>query len=244
VPREIVHARILSWAVPPRRERYNRSMHEASRRVRALYEGERGRWWRRIETGRPATWAEENAVQGRAQLVRRLIDWMGPLGDRRVLDAGCGSGTLARALAAAGARVVGIDLVERFVVEGAGAEGVELRCGDVCAAARAGDPPFDDIVLIEVLEDYAAEEQRELLRRIAERDAPRIWLAFRSAATGAARLLDLLPVDPRPAIDPVELLRSLHTGTPYRLRRREVIENRTWRAHLTELNAGGEGVAT
>lgn len=48
-------------------------------------------------------------------LLARLLDLLGDLSGRQVLDAGCGEGFLARVLAAHGARVTGIDLSERLV---------------------------------------------------------------------------------------------------------------------------------
>jgi SAM-dependent methyltransferase len=211
-------------------------MTPASDRIRRLYEGERGAWWERIERGRPATWAEENTTRGRTALQQRLIECMGSLAGRRVLDAGCGFGTFAAALATAGARVVGVDLVSRFLTTEKERAGLELVSGDVVdRIADAGDVPFDDVVLMEVLEDYEIAERLELLRRIGACGAPRIWLAFRSAEAGAGRLWDLLPTDPRPAIDPVELLRFVHTRTPYRQRRRHTVQRRNYRAHLAEL---------
>jgi SAM-dependent methyltransferase len=56
-------------------------------------------------------------------LLQPLLDLLGDIEGRPVLDAGCGEGYLARALAARGAHVTGIDLSQRLI---------EL--------ARAGDP--------------------------------------------------------------------------------------------------------
>jgi 2-polyprenyl-3-methyl-5-hydroxy-6-metoxy-1,4-benzoquinol methylase len=44
-----------------------------------------------------------------------LLELLGPVDGRRVLDAGCGEGYLARALAARGAQVTGIDLSPRLI---------------------------------------------------------------------------------------------------------------------------------
>jgi SAM-dependent methyltransferase len=48
-------------------------------------------------------------------LLLPLLDLLGDIDGRRVLDAGCGEGYLARALAARGARVTGIDLSSRLI---------------------------------------------------------------------------------------------------------------------------------
>lgn len=48
-------------------------------------------------------------------LLPHLLQWLGDITGRRVLDAGCGEGYLARVLAARGARVTGIDLSPRLI---------------------------------------------------------------------------------------------------------------------------------
>lgn len=58
---------------------------------------------------------------------------------RRVLDVGCGKGeALGVAAAVFGCSGIGIDLNEEFLAEGAGVEGVELRC--ISASDFAGSP--------------------------------------------------------------------------------------------------------
>jgi 2-polyprenyl-3-methyl-5-hydroxy-6-metoxy-1,4-benzoquinol methylase len=48
-------------------------------------------------------------------ILPRLFEWLGDVSGRRVLDAGCGDGYLARFLAARGARVTGIDISPRLI---------------------------------------------------------------------------------------------------------------------------------
>jgi len=92
-------------------------MDEAARRVAQLYRGPGGRFWDRIEAERPGTYPEENLALGRRQEAALLLAWMGDpegLAGLRVLDVGCGQGRLALRLSAAGARVLGVDLLPRF----------------------------------------------------------------------------------------------------------------------------------
>src|SRR5919197_2736029 len=57
----------------------------------------------------------EQADLERDAILCRMLDLLGDLTGREVLDAGCGEGFLARILAARGARVTGIDLSPRLV---------------------------------------------------------------------------------------------------------------------------------
>jgi 2-polyprenyl-3-methyl-5-hydroxy-6-metoxy-1,4-benzoquinol methylase len=59
----------------------------------------------------------ERELDGRAgdPLLRRLLELLGAVAGLRVLDAACGDGYLARALADRGAAVTGIDLGSRLI---------------------------------------------------------------------------------------------------------------------------------
>jgi SAM-dependent methyltransferase len=77
----------------------------------------------------------------------------------RVLDLGCGSGYLTRALAARGARATGVDLSPRMVAHARRADaerplGIEYVVGDASAAdARFGPGAFDLVVSCLALQD-------------------------------------------------------------------------------------------
>ncbi|WP_059007313.1 class I SAM-dependent methyltransferase [Streptomyces specialis] len=75
----------------------------------------------------------------RAAWARRLAEWVPGTG-AEVLDAGCGTGSLAVLLAGAGHRVTGVDLSPRMV---AAARGKALRAGVVAefAVGAAEEPP-------------------------------------------------------------------------------------------------------
>ena len=115
------------------------------------------------------------AVRGGAIASRRLatdaaiIEAVTALAPRRVLDLGCGEGWLARALAARGIAVVGIDgsedLVEAARAAGGGSFHV-LGYGEIAAdPARAG-ADFDAVVANFALLDDAAAPLLRALRRV------------------------------------------------------------------------------
>jgi len=206
-------------------------------RLRALYSGEFDEVWARVERETPATYWEENAVLGRVDTYRALLARLQPIKGRRILDAGCGRGLLARRLAAQGARVTAVDVLVDHVSE-ARERGGDLRptlavadFNDLVAARGA----FDDIILQEVLEDYTAEETRDMLRALARGDARRLHLVFRQPQQWGGLIRPLLPAALVPTLDPVAVLRSFHRNTPYRLARQETVRRRSYNVQMVEL---------
>ena len=107
----------------------------------------------------------------------------------RVLDVGCGDGTVARLLAAQGCSVWGVerdkelaelanDACDHVVV--ADVEGLDL--------AELGDDPFDVVLCLDVLEHLV--DPVEALRRLTTRLAPtgRVVASIPNVAHGAVRL--------------------------------------------------------
>src|SRR5919202_121145 len=89
-------------------------------------------------------------------ILPHLLALLGDVRGRRVLDAGCGEGYLARILAARGARVTGIDLSPRLIAlarakDTAGA--IEYRVADLSAPLPADAGRFDAIASYLVLND-------------------------------------------------------------------------------------------
>ncbi len=211
---------------------------ELTSRLQSLYSGEAGEVWGRIERESAATYWEENAVLGRRDTTARLLARLQPLAGRRILDAGCGRGLLARRLAREGARVTAVDLVSDHVLEardrtnGNSPIFVVADFRDLLAAA----PAYDDVILQEVLEDYRADERLETIHWLAESGTRRVHLIFRQPARSLGRLIvPLLPAALVPTLDPVPLLRSIHLHTPYRLTCQESVQRRSYSVQMAEL---------
>ncbi len=119
--------------------------------------------------------------------VRGILEAIGPLRGRRVLDLGCGKGRFARILAARGARVVGLD-VSAAMLASAGRSGLDRVQGS------AGRLPFRDASLdaaiaIEVFEHLApraVEDACDELRRVL-RPGGRLVLVDKNAFALNAR---------------------------------------------------------
>jgi magnesium-protoporphyrin O-methyltransferase len=211
-------------------------------RLRDLYSGEAGEAWTRIERESPATYWEENAILGRRDTYKLLLERLQPIAGRRVLDAGCGRGLLARRLAAEGALATGVDLVSHRVLEARGAKGggaptfavADFR--DLIQAAGA----FDDMVIQEVLEDYTTDERRETIDRLAESRVPRIHVIFRQPGRWGSLIAPMMPEGLIATLDSVPLLRSIHLHTPYRLAHQESIRRRSYSVLMVQFTLEAE----
>lgn len=206
-------------------------------RLHTLYDGDVGKTWARIERETPATYWEENAVLGRRDTFRALLARLQPIAGRRILDAGCGLGLWTRRLARVGADVTGVDLLVDHVSE-ARRRVKEGRPRFVAAdfrdlaTARGG---FDEIILQEVLEDYAPEDRIDALRWLADAGAARLHVIFRQEGRWATLISPMMPEALTATLDSVELLRSIHLHTPYRLSHQESVRRRSYNVQRVEL---------
>jgi ubiquinone/menaquinone biosynthesis C-methylase UbiE len=97
--------------------------------------------------------------------LRGLLERLGPLDGRRVLDLGCGKGRFAARLQDGGAEVVGLDVSAAML---AGASGLDRVRGSARRLPFAGGV-FDAVVAVEVFEhlgdvEAALDEVRRVLR--------------------------------------------------------------------------------
>lgn len=210
---------------------------DLARRLQSLYSGEFAATWSRIERETPSTYWEENAILGRRDTYQLMLEQLGPVAGRRILDAGCGQGLLSRRLAGEGALVTGVDLVSHRILRARAAQGggaptfavADFR--DVLPVAGA----FDDVVIQEVLEDYTREERMDAIIALGSSRVPRVHLVFRQPGRWGGLIAPMMPEALVPTLDPVPLLRSIHLHTSYRLARRESIRRRSYSVQWVEL---------
>lgn len=83
-----------------------------------------------------------------------------PLSGLRLLDTGCGGGLVSEPMSRLGANVIGVDASEKniktaIVHAGQGGLAIDYRAGTVEGLAEAGEPPFDIVLNLEVVEHVA-----------------------------------------------------------------------------------------
>lgn len=184
----------------------------------ALFERHASDWWNE----RSAAFRSLHRIQ-RFRMAR-LEEWCGPFAGLRVVDLGCGGGLFAEAIAARGARVIGIDRGPRSLAAarqkpgGARAHYVQA---DLCRTPLRSQSA--DLVLladvVEHVDDVAAAvaEAARLLRpggRLFVNTLNRT-LRARLLAVTLSESLRLVPPgthDPRKFVQPVELLRHATTA--------------------------------
>lgn len=156
-------------------------------------------------------WDPQSDLFGPLHRINPLrIEWIervaGPVGQRRVLDVGCGGGILAESLAARGARVLGIDLSEKSLAVAKLhrlESGVEVDYRAVAAETLATEQPatFDIVTCMEMLEHVP--DPASIVRACVALVRPDGWLLFSTlnrnpksyvlAILGAEYVLNLLP---------------------------------------------------
>lgn len=216
----------------------------SAQRVRLLYEGDLGRRWQRIEDERPSSYFEQNIVVGRRELRERLTELLPETAGRRILDAGCGLGSVASRLAESGAQVTAVDLVPAFIEaarDRSPRPGPTFMVGDFVdfLGVDGAEVPFDVVVLTEVLEDYETTERYELLRRIAASGVPWFYLAFRTVGDEGGIFWERLSGSDTSGIREIDLLRWIHLGTPFRQTRQVKVHVRNYRLHVSEFKRDG-----
>jgi SAM-dependent methyltransferase len=118
--------------------------------VRRAWDENAGFWDRRLSE--PDSWQQTLIFPA----IERLLD---PRADERILEVACGTGLLARRMAAAGAKVVATDFSEAMLAharERLGGTDVELRRLDLTVAAELADlGSFDAVVASMALMDVS-----------------------------------------------------------------------------------------
>jgi magnesium-protoporphyrin O-methyltransferase len=172
--------------------------------------------WKKFATDAPMGRIRASVREGRAMMRAELLSrFPADLHGWRILDAGCGAGALAIALAERGADVTGIDLSPELIGYArknlpkiAGGGSVLLHSGDMLTRIFGA---FDAVVAMDSIIHYTPEQAIEALvtlagnteKKIVFTHAPRTLVL--SAMYGAGKLFPRS--DRSPAIEPVSTKR-------------------------------------
>lgn len=119
--------------------------------------------WEKLTSTDPVGRIRATVRAGRDEMRKTLLDWLPrDLSGQSLLDAGCGTGSLAIEAAERGARVVAVDvaanlvdIAKKRVPEGLGPGTVEFRVGDML---RTADESFDHVVAMDSLIHYSEDD--------------------------------------------------------------------------------------
>ncbi|MFN9254912.1 MAG: magnesium protoporphyrin IX methyltransferase [Gemmatimonas sp.] len=129
--------------------------------------------WKALTSDAPVSRVRATVRAGRDRMRHTLLTWLPPdLHGKRVLDAGCGTGTASIELAQRGAEVVAIDLSPTLVqhaqerAEEVGIDDIDFRSGDMLDPSLGH---FDYVVAMDSIIHYELEDMEKALATLAPR---------------------------------------------------------------------------
>jgi magnesium-protoporphyrin O-methyltransferase len=172
--------------------------------------------WAKLTSTAPVSRVRATVRAGRDRMRTTLLNWLpADLSGQRVLDAGCGTGSLAIELARRGAEVLAIDLSPQLVdvarerclaqLKSENARGsIDFRSGDML---DAGLGHFDHVVAMDSLIHYRTADAAAVLAALGARTAQSMLVTFAPASPLLWAFYGLGKLFPRgdrsPAIVPV-----------------------------------------
>jgi magnesium-protoporphyrin O-methyltransferase len=199
------------------------SYHQRRGQIEKYFDRTAAQAWAQLTSDAKVSRVRATVRAGREQMRTKLLSWLpSDLRGRRILDAGCGTGTLAVEAARRGADVVAVDLSptlialaqERTPIGLIGT--IEFIAGDMFHSAPGR---FDHIVAMDSLIHYQAPDAVQVLDGLASRADSSLLFTFvpKTRALEAMHLIGrLFPRGDRaPAIEPVAeaaLLAQIHAA--------------------------------
>jgi magnesium-protoporphyrin O-methyltransferase len=181
--------------------------------------------WAQLTSDAPVSRIRQTVRQGRDRMRAVFMSWLPvQMNERRLLDAGCGTGALAVATARRGASVTAIDIAGNLIslarerAPTTLAPGsVEFKVGDMLSAELG---VFDHVAAMDSLIHYPAREIVRVLAALGERTRNSIVFTFAPRTPALSLMWTMGRLFPRgdraPAIEPVveARLRKLIAQSP------------------------------
>lgn len=194
-------------------------------RIEAYFDRAAAEQWATLTSDAPVSGIRKTVRAGRDRMRETLLSWLPlDLRGRRILDAGCGTGAMAVALAERGAQVVAVDLSPTMVQiarerlpRQLESNRVEFLAGDMLSTDLGR---FDNVIAMDSMIHYERHDLVQGLAGLAERTGHSVLFTFAPSNALLAMMIRIGRLFPQteraPFIEPVTdtSLRSELHGIP------------------------------
>lgn len=210
-------------------------------RIEAYFDRTAADQWAKLTSDAPVSGIRKTVRAGRQRMRQTLLSWLpDDLSGRRILDAGCGTGAMAVALAERGAQVVAVDISptlvqlarERVPYQLSGNR-LEFVAGDMLSPDFG---QFDHVIAMDSMIHYEREDLVQGLAGLVQRTTNSVLFTFAPSNALLAMMIRIGRLFPRtdraPFIEPV-------TETTLRSELNSSAALSGWRAARTEKISSG-----
>ncbi|MCW2277050.1 magnesium protoporphyrin IX methyltransferase [Heliophilum fasciatum] len=208
--------------------------------VRDYFDGDAFKRWEAISTGNGRNFAQRKLIEGRMAIHQCVLDWVGPVEGKRILDAGCGAGVLAERFVDRGASYIkGIDISEKMIdlAQKQGSGKVEYAVCDLMS--EHGN--YDILVSMDVLIHYSLADMPTLLEHVLARAKEKAYISF-APSTPLFRLLKAIGKrfsggsrTTNAYLHRIADIRTILQGLGYQITRQQLFSNVIYNAVLLEI---------
>jgi magnesium-protoporphyrin O-methyltransferase len=146
-------------------------------RVETYFDQTATKTWERLTSDAPVSRVRETVRAGRDRMRETMLNTLGDVRGKRILDAGCGAGQMTHELALRGAEVVAVDIspslveIARKRLPDASSHQVTFHAGDMLDPALG---KFDHVVAMDSLIYYDAADINRSLSTLFQRTSGKI----------------------------------------------------------------------